>query len=272
MPINGATQKEFMKKLYTEGKVNLDTALQIFYKSKKQRNTENIISTLKIYAIDDEIIFIEKNNGTRCSLTKDIIENANAYEVVFNGLNLTEQHLCEARSPCLNDIEINDLEDGQHMAHYGDSHFLIYGETENFMIQHERLRTFTNMVAQHLVGRRFHEVAACFSKMVSDRFTPEIIESKLLGVEKYYGTFDFFDRIEVQSIYTEKGRDKKYFDDEKLPKGIKRSQRIGTAFFQLLSDYTPNGVSHWDYTVFLGVIEEEKGLFKIYDMKYKNTY
>jgi hypothetical protein len=128
------------------------------------------------------------------------------------------------------------------------------------------------MVAQNLIGRNFQRVASCFSDLVGDEFTAESIENQLLGVEKNYGRFDLFDRVEVQSIYTEKGREKKYFDDEKLPKGIKRNQRVGTALFQLLSDYTPNGVAHWDHTVFLNVIEEEKGLFKIYDMKYKSTY
>jgi hypothetical protein len=272
MSINGATQKLFMERVYREGNVNLNEALDVFYKSRNQRNTENILSTLRVYGNNSEIIFVDKQNGNECLLSKEVIENAGDYEVVFNKLGLSEQQLCEMRSLSIDDIKIDHIDDSCFMAFIGQSHFSIYGEIENCMIQYERLRAFTNMVAQHLVGRRFDKVSSKFSEHVSSKFTPEFIENKFVEKEKTYGKFDFFDRVEIQSIYSGKDRDKKYFDDEKLPKGIKRSQRVGTAFFQLLSDYTPNGVSHWDYTVSVSVIEEEKDLFKLYDLKYLSTY
>lgn len=48
-----------------------------------------------------------------------------------------------------------------------------------------------------------------------------------------------------------------------LPRGVDRAASRGESSFQLVSVHTPNGIAVHDYTVYLAILEEEGGVFKV---------
>lgn len=272
MPINGATQKAFINRLYQAKQLELDESLDVFYKSKKQRNVDSLYAVLCPYASEDEIVFIHKPSGQLTQLSKDVIANAEEYLMQLGELAPKEMVLGESRAITPKAEDVTDLGDGSYMIFRGRSNYNVYGELARSELLYERLRAFTNMIAQLFTARRYAELAALFAEPVAAAYSADQLQAMVEKAEQQYGTFDLFDGVEVASVYWGKGREKKYFDDQKLPAGITRNQRAGSAKFQLLSAYTPNGVAHWEHTAFCNVMETEGGFLRLYELKLASTY
>lgn len=132
------------------------------------------------------------------------------------------------------------------------------------MILAERVRAFTHYFAFNLVTRNAAKLEVLFSSKVRDTQSVEAIYAKIAKLENQHGVpYEHFDHVEVIAVYNGKHGDTKVSEQMTLPRGVDRAARRGESSFQLISVHTPNGVAVHDYTVYLAIIEEEGGVFKV---------
>lgn len=139
----------------------------------------------------------------------------------------------------------------------------VVGETEKATNLIERIQAFTHYFAFNLVSRKLDKVETLFSKDIRNKYTSKMLEELLTKQETTYGTFDFFDHVEVFGVFNGENSDKSESEvPMRPPKGVSKKDRRGKSSFQLVSVYTPNGITINGYYIDLNIIEED-GLLKI---------
>ncbi len=278
MPVSRATLKVFVRKVYDEGKIDLEDILNIFYSNPKNRKFDVVKRAIDQYISygEREMSLVDKSTGQSVVFNQDVMGNSENYEVKLTDIRARENVICNNGSYTLNpsSLRFEPISGGPediYMVHCGSGLFEMYGDKALCLTQYERLRSYTNMVAQVLLSRNFERFSSLFCEQVSSKYTMEYLSDKFNTFEQRAGGFEFFDRVGVGSVHAGHGLKLKDIGDIKIPKGMKKEQRIGESFFQLNGDHTPNGLSEALNVVRIAVMEASNGCFKIFDIKFMYT-
>lgn len=144
----------------------------------------------------------------------------------------------------------------------------IIGDMESSTLLAEKIRAFTQYFAFCLTSRAYEKAEQFMSAVIRQDFLADMLEKKLERIDAEYGTVDFFDHVNVISVYNGQQAHININDQLKLPSGVSQEQRRGKASFKLISVYTPTGVAIHTNTLTLGVIDEN-GFFKISSLDWR---
>lgn len=138
----------------------------------------------------------------------------------------------------------------------------IVGDMENATLLAERVRAFTQYFAFCLTSRDYGKAEQFLSLAIRQQVPATALAAKMEQIDSEYGRVDFFDHVNVISVYSGNQAHITVNDQLKLPAGVRPEQRRGEASVKLISVYTPTGIAIHTNTLTLGVIEEE-GFFRI---------
>ncbi|MEC5386594.1 hypothetical protein VVD49_12730 [Uliginosibacterium sp. H3] len=149
----------------------------------------------------------------------------------------------------------------------------IVGEQKTATLLAERLRAFTHQFAFHLVTRQHAQIAGLFSPHALKGQTLDTLLTRIANLEKEYGSFDYFDRVQVNQVLNGDTSAVKDSDGNvrmDIPKAIPREAIRGWSEFQMISVRTPHGLAIHEITVSLKIVEED-GYFRIADASANST-
>lgn len=266
MATNPKTQKQFLKLLFEKEKLPFVEVLELFSNANGKINRSAIKQTLLFLRMED--LFYIRKKGTKeiyfSSSSDAFFDSPEDCYIELNDLESSEMNSSDSYEGEIIRKDLNKISDHNYWAGIKQNGFLkIIGEPGNATNLAERIRVFTNYFAFNLVSRNLDKVETLFSKQMRSEYTAELLEKKLAKQESTYGTFDFFDHIEVISVFSgEKLETNVSSVAMKLPKGVSRKDRRGESTFQLVSVYTPNAITIHSYYIDLGIIEEA-GVLKV---------
>lgn len=266
MPVNLKTEGEFIRRLYREGRINLADVYGIFYKAPKNANPKTMRTVLLGYYVDGragQLRVVEQDTDKAVSLTDDeVTQNPSAYDVVFNQLQASEHAELDMKS---GHLMVEDEEDEGECEVYvtWPESITVYGTPTGCQPQAERLRQFLNYVGILIVTRDYDTLSSLFWDPAADSHTPTGLERMVAEQERKDGRFDVFQNPQVLTLYWGEGREGRFEEEMKLPKGAKRQNRAGLAELSLASSYTPNGIPNVELTVYADILEDDRGRFRI---------
>ena len=240
--------------------------LDLFSNANGKINRSAIAQTLLFLSMED--LFYIRKKGEKdlyfSSSSDEFFDSPEDCFIEFNNFENSEINSSEGYEGEIIRRDLDKISDHNYWAGIKKNGFLkIIGEPENATNLAERIRAFTHYFAFNLVSRNLDKVEALFSKHIRSEYSVELLEEKLAKQESTYGTFDFFDHLEVVSVFSGKNLDANVSSVAmKLPKGVSKKDRRGESTFQLISVYTPNAITIHSYYIDLGVIEEN-GVFKV---------
>lgn len=266
MAVNLKTEGEFIQQLYREGRINLADVYGIFYKTPNDANPKTMRTVLLGYYLDGrtgQLRVVEQGTDTAVSLTDDeVTQNPSAYDVVFNQLQASEHAELGMKAGRL---MVEDEEDEGECEVYvtWPESVTVYGTPKGCQPQAERLRQFLNYVGILIVTRDYDTLSSLFWDPEADAHTPAGLEAMVAEQERKDGRFDVFQNPQVLTLYWGEGRDGRFEEEMKLPKGAKRQHRAGLGELCLASSYTPNGIPNVELTAYADILEDDRGRFRI---------
>jgi hypothetical protein len=264
--VNLKTEGEFIHRLYREGRINLADVYGMFYKGPKDANPKTMRTILMGYYHDGrngQLRVVERDSDTAVSLNDDTVtQNPSDYDVVFNHLQDSELGMLGMQSGRLM-VEDEDDEGESEVYVTRPESITVYGKPKGCQKQAERLCQFLNYVGILIVTRDYETLSSLFWDPGAEAHTPAGLEAMVAGHERKDGRFEVFQRPQVLTLYWGEGRDGRFMEEMKLPKGSKRHHRAGLGELSLASSYTPNGVPNVELTVYADVLEDDQGRFRI---------
>ncbi len=266
MAANPKEQKEVLDWLVRHGSCDLTKVLETFFSQSKKPNLQAAVIALRTLQGEGVFEVVDSNDTDAggLSIKEDMFNEPERYQLRLRGFLANDANISSMNKMEVGE-DVEEIEPYYNMVTLKDYDVVNFvGDIQDCIVTCERLRAFTQYFASLLIRRELETAAQLFSSTVSDKFSVQWFEEKFTNLEAIYGRFDFFDHLRVFSVYAGEGSDKNFFDEIKLPKGVKRSARVGESSFKLVSVYSPNGVAIYDYTVSIAVIEED-GSLKICD-------
>ena len=274
MPINAATEIEFFNQLRTQGRLSLDAVYDIFYKTKKSRNPKNLCIFLHSHygdGEDGELILVEKGTNNSVYIEEDgVLDQPDNYDVLYNGCEQTELTKLGYFADSL--INESELIDWLQVDRVSRDQVAVHGDMTLAPAVMHRLEGFAYFVANLIVQRRYDELSNLYWDSSKEENTPEGLTAYFNSTESKHGKIELFNNVRVSRVYAGKEGAKKHFDEMKLPKGVKRDQRVGIANFNLASSITSNGIPRWALDVYFEAIQNDTGEMKINTLKVMYTY
>ncbi len=270
MPINGSAQREFLLHILKKKTLTLNEVEHFFYPEEK--SDTKALGDLLRHLKNSSLLNVLDDNGQDIKIHQGIFDSPQRYSVVASNIREYELEHANTTHFTWEAEDLSQLDEGVHMCFLNGQPFQIYGDVEGCKPQMARLRSFTNLFAQFLIAKRFTELATYIHPAVSDEYDPTALEAMFVEAETKNGKIDTFDDISIDEIYWGKGSETKFFDDEGIPKGVKRKNRVGKSSFQLQCGVSPNGIKSWEYTVSILVSETSEGIMQIYKVKMSSTY
>ena len=264
MPTSPKEQERFLKLLAQEKTLAFSDVLQVFVNKNGKYTRSAVSEVLNFLWIEDLFSIVHKDSGEKLWINDALFEAPQDYLIRFDGFSGKENNFLEDYAGKIDKAHIDWLD--KHYCWAGVKQagtVRIIGDLEGSMILAERVRAFTHYFAFNLVVRNTGKLEALFSSKVRDSQSADAIYAKIAKLENHYGAFGHFDRVEVIAVYNGKHGDTKVSEQMTLPRGVSRSARRGESSFQLISVHTPNGVAVHEYTIYLAIIEEDSGVFKV---------
>ena len=274
MPINATTEIEFFNQLRTQGRLSLDAVYDIFYKAKKSRNPKNLGIFLHTHCgdgEDGELILVEKSTDKPVYIeVAGVLDQPEGYDVLYNGCEQSEL----AKLGYFSDRLVNESEliDWLKVDRVLRDQVAVHGDIELAPAVMHRLEGFAYYVANLIVQRRYDDLSGLYWDSSKEENTPDGLAAYFSSTESKHGKIELFNNVWVSRVYAGIEGAKKHFDEMKLPKGVKRNQRVGVANFNLASSITGNGISRWVLDVYFEAIQNDKGEIKITNMNVMYTY
>ncbi len=239
--------------------------LQVFV-NKNGKYTESAVDqTLNFLWNEDIFSCIHRDSGKETWLEDEMYRAPDDYLIRFNGYSGKDNLYSERHAGEIDKTHIDKM--ARHYHWVGTKHrdvIRVIGDLKGSMVMAERVRAFTHYFAFNLVTRNAEKLEAMFSSKIRDTQNADAIYAKIDKLEKQHGLpYEYFDHVELIAVYNGKHGNARVSEQMTLPPGVDRSARRGESSFKLVSVHTPNGVAVHDYTIYLCIIEEEDGLFKV---------
>lgn len=265
--INPIFQKSFLEKLYATGFLTLAEAMALLSPAKTPKLDE-LSAALQFLWTEDLFSIHSKNSDEELWLEKPMLKQADDYLISLKSIISKDRNIANGCKGKILSSDIDQFSDFYCWAGVKPKGFLkIRGEKDEAPLLAERVRAYAQYVASLLLRRNFTAVSALFAPAVAGKFSADILQQTLDNLEKDYGSFDYFDRVEVMGVYCENHLNAETSDLMPVPAGIAPEQRCGEASFKLVSVYTPNGMPIHGVTVLIDIISEGDRL-QLADMRW----
>ncbi len=272
MPYTAIRHRQLLAMLVNNTSVPLTEVIDCFADSKGRADLAAVDEALQFLDVGDSYYLFKKGSTEPLYLSDELLENPEDYSVVLTGLEGLEINMSEDFENLLDDSELSEDGPNEFYAEIKDREGLrIIGEPDGATNLAERIRAFTHYFGFHLAARKFDVVESLLSDHIRETHSAAELEAKMVSLEKQYGPFDYFDHVELITLYNGENADHKTDNEMKLPQGASRQARRGEARFRLVAMHTPNGIMLHDYTVYLAIIEEA-GRFKVCDIRWYSGY
>lgn len=266
-------QYMLMQLLQKQEKVPLQEVFNAVYVSDSARNLNEFRELLNFLKNCNYASVLDEQ-GESCKIDKALTENRQQYDLALNNIrNYELEHVdCSKLGVGLESADMTHVDDCQYMTIINDVPLNIYGEFKSCKPQMARLICFTNLIAQLFIARCFSDLESYIHPALREKYNADTLASMLSEAERTNGRIISFDDISVSELYWGEGSGKKFFDDEGMPKGVSRKERVGKANFQLQCGISPNGVKCWEHTVSIWVSETEQGIMQVYKIELYSSY
>lgn len=265
MPTTPKEQQRFLYLLAREKTLVFTDVLQVFV-NKNGKYTESAVDQVLNFLWNEDLFScIHRDSGNETWLDDEMYRAPDDYLIRFNGFSGKDNLYSQRHAGEIDKTHIDKM--ARHYHWVGTKHrdvVRVIGDLKGSMVMAERVRAFTHYFAFNLITRNSEKLEAMFSSKIRDSQNAEAIYAKIDKLEKQHGVpYEYFDHVELIAVYNGKHGNSKVSEQMTLPPGVDRSARRGESSFKLVSVHTPNGVAVHDYIVYLCIIEEEDGLFKV---------
>lgn len=264
MPYTPKENQRFLELLVAERELPLPSVFAIFANRKGQIKRDAAEATL-LGLQNGELFTLLNAEGHEVWWEDPVFESPENYKIQFNSFTGKENLKAEEFCDPIDAERITEIAPGYVWATMRRGEPLwIVGEQEGAAVLAERIRAFAHQFAFHLVTGQHDRIRGLFSSRAAKGQTLDTLLTRIANLEKEFGPFDYFDHVEVITVYNGDVAGVDASAHMRLPEGVHRNEQRGDARFQIISVRTPNGMFVNEYTVQLGVIEEE-GFFRIFD-------
>jgi hypothetical protein len=271
MPTTPKESKQFLTLLMEKRTLTFQEAIAVFADKRGKVNRDNVTQVLSMLGIENTFSVLDQN-GDEVWIDDAMFDASEAYTLRFNGIDGFETNYARRFSDVIDGDKVCEIAPGCVWATMQRREPLrIVGDRQGAAELAERIRAFTHQFAFHLVAGRHEPIAGLFSTRAAKGQTLDTLLTRIANLEREFGPFDYFDHIEVVSVFN---GDVAHLDASahmKLPKGVHRNEQRGSSGFQIISVRTPNGMFVHEYTVSLSIIEED-GFFRICDARAYSGY
>ena len=265
MPTSPKEQQGFLDLLAREKTLAFTDVLQVFV-NKNGKYTESAVDEVLNFLWNENLFScIHRDSGKETWLDDEMYEVPEDYLIRFNGFSGKDSLYSEDYAGEIVKTDSDKLARHYHWVGAKQREVIrIIGDLKGSMVMAERVRAFTHYFAFNLITRNSEKLEAMFSSKIRDSQNAEAIYTKIGNLEKQHGVpYEYFDHVEIIAVYNGKHGNTKVSEQMTLPPGVDGSARRGESCFKLVSVHTPNGVAVHDYIIYLCIIEEEDGLFKV---------
>jgi hypothetical protein len=271
MPATPKESKKFMMLLIEKKTLPFGEALSIFADKQGKFNRDNVAVVLNMLSAENCFSVLNKK-GDEVWIDNVIFDSPEDYTLRFNSIAGFETSVASGFSDWIDPNNVNEIAPNYVWATMQRREQLrIAGDQQDAPELAERIRAFTHQFAFHLVTGQHERIAGLFSTRAAKGQTLETLLTRIANLEKEFGPFDYFDHIEVISVFNGDVADVTASAHMKLPKGVHRNEQRGLSRFQIISVRTPNGMFIHEYTVSLSIIEED-GFLCVCDAKAYSGY
>lgn len=272
MPYTPKENKRFLERLIAERSLPFEVVIAIFADARGRISRPNLEAVLTTLWVEETFRLVDRE-GREASWKQDTVYDSPAdYTVEYVSIEGKENLLAERFEERIDEQDVDEIEPGYCWAGVKRREPLrIYGDRAGAMLLAERLRAFAHYFAFHLVAGKHERIEGLFSARAPHGRGFDALVKRIRNVEREYGPFEYFDHVEVVSVYVGDVGGIGGSAQMKLPEGVDRSEQRGEAKFQIISVWTPNGMFVHEYTVQLAIIEEE-GFFRVLDASVFSGY
>lgn len=268
MPYSPLRHKKLLELLCEQRQMPLVDAIALFDDDKGNPDLEAAEHAIRFLEGSDTLLVRQGDADELSGFNSDCLEAPEHYWLVLNNLAGLETDACSSVEPLLVPAEWDAPEPNEQFVYPQAQYALrVIGDLDGAAALTERVRAFVHFFACNLLLRRFDKLESLLSLHIRAKNSAAVLEGKLLELEQEFGPLEFFDRLELQTIYSGNNAGQKLFTEMKLPKGVSRDDRRGEAVFQLVGLHTPGGVALQQCPVYLAVIEEA-GMLKVCHLRW----
>ena len=257
--VSPAEQKAFLDALFARGALPFEDVVLLLGRRGKSPPFAALSQALEFLRNERLFRIVHAETGQEVALDEAVFAQADRHALHLLGIEEKECLMAREHAPRIIADKVDVIEDKHRWASVEARNFVkIVGDPEMAMPMVERIRAFTHRFAWLLACRRFEAAAGLISGSIREAWTAEGLRLKIESLEKDYGEFECFDRIEVEGVYCGDQAGVNILNQMKLPKGIKRAQRRGEGRFELVSVSTPNGLAIHCVDVRIAIIDESQ--------------
>lgn len=271
MPFSYTLQQRLVNLLYTRREVPLVDVLAVFSAGDDQSEVEAVRHAIGELSAGEAIQIRYLPDGNLGWFNDACLLRPHQYTLILNSPGEIEVAAVAGREQQLVPAGWDGAEPGEQYVYVENPIALrVVGDLDGAAALAERVRAFAHYFACQLLARRFSGVESLFCQSVRTKNAANTLEKRLLDLEQAYGSLQFCDRIELQTVYCGRGAAQKLFTEMKLPDGVEREVRRGEAVIHLASVHTPNGVAMVTCPLYLAIIEED-GVFRVCESQWGDS-
>ncbi len=180
-----------------------------------------------------------------------------AFTLRLDGFDGRERSTASMQADRLDPRDVEEVSPGYAWAYPKRRHELrVVGDLAGAPVAAERLRAFTQRFALDLVAGRHARLPGLFSARATSGQGFDALLARLGRLEKEYGAFEAFDRVEVSLVFCGGGPVTARHLREDFPREVPDADLRGESAFQLISVATPNGLPVHEMSVRLRLVDE----------------
>jgi hypothetical protein len=258
-----AKQKQFLEYFLAEKSMPFSRVIELLGEGKGKKMQAVVSEALNFLWTENLFLVKAYNSDEEIWISDELFAAPDNYYLEFNTIEGRDNSGASVYQASICSDDIHPRSEHHRWVGLKQREWLtIIGDSENATLLAEKVRAFTQHFAFCLTSRNYEKAAQFVSQRVQQDVSADALAAKM-----EYGRVDFFDHVNVISVYNGQQGHITVNDQLRLPPGVRREQRRGEASVKLISVYTPTGIAIHTNTLTLGVIEEE-GFFKISSLEW----
>lgn len=257
MPYTPREASRLLDLLVDRGTLPFDEVLAVYADANGRIQRARVRQQLHFLWVESVFTLLDAS-GQPASWDEDAaFEAPSDFTLRLDGFDGRERNTASLQADRLDPRDISEVSPGYAWAYpQRRSELRIVGDVAEAAVAAERLRVFTQRVALDLVAGRHARLPARFSARAPTGHGLEALLDRLARLEKEYGAFEAFDRVEVSLVFCGGAPVPARHLREDFPRDVPDADLRGESAFQVISVATPNGLPVHEMTVHLRVVDE----------------
>ena len=197
--VSPAEQKAFLDALFARGALPFEDVVLLLGRRGKPPPFAAVAQALEFLRNERLFRIVHAQTRQEVALDEAVCAQADRHALHLLGIEEKECLMAREHAPRIIADKVDVIEDKHRWASVEARNFVkIVGDPGMAMPMVERIRAFTHRFAWLLACRRFEAAAGLISGSIRETWTAEGLRLKIESLEKDYGEFECFDRIEVE--------------------------------------------------------------------------